>query len=216
MSFSTYAHAIHRSLQNQHSGLPLKLGQVQQLLAAALGHNSLASYQTVQPEEQFGSQILIDRLRLLERLDSLDLPASLTNSFIEQFKSVSVQVVYRYDSEYFNALMKHVSDAIPMLPDVRKFLVGTGEQITSINENYVSFPERLEILAPAALHVVNATVELIDPQSKVTRQMLFDGCISAMVTGRRCLGAMELSGRLCDESDLYNQVTEYAYLSEDE
>jgi hypothetical protein len=215
MSFSTYAHAIHRSLQHQYSDLPLKLGQVQQLLAAALGHNSLASYQTVQPEEQFGSQILIDRPRLLERLNRLDLPASLTDSFIAHFKSASVQVVYKYDSEYLKALMQYVTVAMPMLPDVRQFLAETGEQITSINENYVSFPERLEIRPPAALHVVSATVELMNPQSKVTRQMLFDGCISAVATGRRCLGAMELSGGLCDESDLYNQVTEYNYLSED-
>ena len=216
MSFSFYAHAIHHSLLQEHTAVPLKLGQVQQLLAAALGHKSLASYQNAQPPEDFGQRIIVNRHRLLERFNELRLPIELMEKFLTCFQSAASQSVYLHDSEYVKALMDFVRDTMPQVPEVQNYLARIGAHISFTAVDPIQFPEPIGLSTPV-LHVVSATVELStrDGRPHPTRRLFFDGCVTVRVCGRRCLGTLELSGRLDEEGIGGSDVVEYAYLPED-
>lgn len=216
MSFSTYAHSIHRSLLRSHPGLSIKLGQVHQLLSAALGHKSLASYQNAQPAESLGQQIIVNRNGLFNRFNELGLPGGLAEEFLAHFKSTANQIVHVHHSDYVKTLMDFVRDTIPLLPEVQDHLARIGARISFSQVDPIAFPEPMGIHSPI-LHAVSGTVELSTREGRPhpIRKLNFAGCVAVEVHGRRCLGAFALSGGLEDELDLVDQVVEYAYLPED-
>lgn len=214
MSFSTYAHAIHVALRRRYPHLPLKLGQVQQLLAASLGHHSLASYQHAQPPEQLGQHILVDHHLLIDRCAELGLPETVTPDFLMYFQSVAKQTIHMRHSDYVLALTKFVAAAMPMLPSVQTHLSHREIEVGFSEGGGISVQEPLELHSPL-LHVVNVTVELSDARGRLHPQpdLFFDGCVVVAVLGRRCLGAFELTGDLKDESKPGAEALEYAYIS---
>jgi hypothetical protein len=232
MSFSTYAHTIHRLLRRDHPDLPIqlgqverllsatlghnpiKLGQVQQVLAAALGHNSLASYQNTLPPENLGQQIIVDWNRLIKRCNELGLPNGLAEEFVGYFKKTATQIVYGHEYEYVKALMDFVRDAIPQLREVQSHLGHIGARISFSEVDPINFPAPLGIPGPI-LHVVSGTVELstLEGRPHPSRKLFFDGSVAVEVFGRRCLGAFSLSGGLHNDDD---QVFEYGYLPNDD
>jgi hypothetical protein len=72
---SVLAHDVRRFLLTE--GVNLSTGHAQQLLAAALGHNNLASYQASGEEGhlRFAIDIVVDEAKLQERANELDCPS---------------------------------------------------------------------------------------------------------------------------------------------
>lgn len=216
MSFSTYAHAIHRSLLGAHQHLPIKLGQVHQLLSASLGHNSLASYQNAQPAEGLGQQIIVDRRRLLDRFNDFGLPGGLADEFLEHFKSAAMQTVHVHQSDYLKSLTDFVRDSIPNVPEVKAHVALIGARISFAEVDPINILMPLNV-GTSILQVVSGTVELSTIQGRPhpTRKMSFDGCVTVPVHGRRCYGAFTLTGTLVDEFSYGALGLEYSYLPED-
>lgn len=215
MSFSTCASLIHRAIVRTHPDSPIKLGQIHQLLSAALGHNSFASFQNAQPDGDLGHQIIVNRPLLLDRCSDLGISGGLAEVFLRHFKAAASTTVYLHEHEYVAALMEFARNSIPKLTTVQDHVGRIGARIAFVEVHPIEFPMTMGIHSPI-LHVISATVEINSTggQRQQTRKLDFDGCVAVNVQSRRCLGAFTLTGGLVDV-DGRDQEFEYGYLPAD-
>lgn len=216
MSFRTCASLIHRALLHTYPDSPIKLGQIHQLLSAALGHNSFASFQNAQSEGDLGHQIIVNRRLLLDRCSDLDISGSLAEEFLRHFKAAAPTIVYLHEHEYVAALMEFARNSIPKLPSVQDHVGRIGARISYVEVHPIEFPLPMGIHSPI-LHAISATVETssVGTRRRQIRKLDFDGCVAVKVHNRRCLGAFTLTGNLVD-ADGRDQEFEYGYLPADD
>jgi len=112
-NFSALAYDVRRFLTTD--GVSLSTGHAQQLLAAALGHNSLASYQASGEDGRlsFAIDIVVDEAKLQERAGELDCPAG-NHAVLAIQRALALRyplvTLHASSDDFLNQLRKYIED----------------------------------------------------------------------------------------------------------
>lgn len=133
-SFSRLSHAFKQSL-NQHA--PIKLGHVQQILAASLGHGSLASFQASDlPSIENATHICLDLDQAWSRTEGLGIPIERENICYElqkAFTSILPEKAVHLDMDrYLMAIQSFIDTHVINDEDVNSEMAMTNGWVKEI------------------------------------------------------------------------------------